>query len=501
MASHSRLYQSTSTMECEINELSYHVDASHKQACTDLEKASQFITDALQNEFQRNLAVRMIIHRLEDRAAENGRRLSEQVESNRQLKLQVDELQKQLQNKDKSLAQAKQSITMLKNELRDLRQQLHSQENSQRTIQEVTEWLQDGERQPNVVEEEGSVLQNPFVGIKEEVADGGYPCSQSVGDTDASTEHTNSSSADIKAELVKEEGEMLDMAPIDSPETSHSPDLVRPLRSSAQLVDCRETRLQQAATSDNYEEGEQPDTGRGSLPPLSAIPKFPAIPEIKVENGRPSECSSLGKDISSMSAMEKDHQDVKIEDQPNLEQEQDQHTSTGQAQQHCCKHCGKRFSQANGLRKHKCVHSGERPYECGHCGKRFSHPQNLSNHRRIHTGVKPYHCECGKSFTHSGSLKEHQHTHTGEKPYQCTECSRRFSLASSLRAHRRIHTGDKPYHCGQCGKSFTQAGNLMTHRLVHTGEKPHQCMECGRRFTQLGHLRRHQRIHTGDKPA
>ncbi|XP_063049111.1 myosin-3-like [Engraulis encrasicolus] len=189
-------------MECEIKAIFHHVDGNHKQTCSNLERASQLITEALQYEFRQNTTLHMLIHRLEERAAENGRSLSEQVESNRQLKLQVDELQKQLEDKDNSLTQAKQSITMLKNELRDIRQQLHSQENSQRTIQEVTEWLQDGESQPNAVKEEGSVLPNTIVGIKEEVADDGYPCNQS-DDTDDSTEHTDLSSADIKAEIVK----------------------------------------------------------------------------------------------------------------------------------------------------------------------------------------------------------------------------------------------------------------------------------------------------------
>ena len=61
-----------------------------------------------QNEVQRNMALRMLVHRLEDRASDSRRSLSEQVESNRQLKLQVEELQKHLQDKDNSLTQANQ---------------------------------------------------------------------------------------------------------------------------------------------------------------------------------------------------------------------------------------------------------------------------------------------------------------------------------------------------------------------------------------------------------
>ncbi|XP_063073774.1 MAP7 domain-containing protein 3-like [Engraulis encrasicolus] len=243
-------------MEYEINAISHHVAASHKQACSDLEKASQFITEALQNEVQRNTTLCMLIHRLEERAAENGRSLSEQVESNRQLKLQVDELQKQLENKDNSLTQAKQSIAMLTNELTDLQQQMQShqsscrmiqeglqqegesqpnvvriavltndladleellqshQSNCSRTIQEVTEGLQEGESQPNVVKEEDGPLQDVDAGIKEEedyaaVADG-YQCSQ-YDETNSAPEQITSSSADIKSEPVQEEDEKSDM--------------------------------------------------------------------------------------------------------------------------------------------------------------------------------------------------------------------------------------------------------------------------------------------------
>ncbi|XP_063073543.1 uncharacterized protein LOC134464030 isoform X2 [Engraulis encrasicolus] len=245
-------------MEYEINELSYHVDASHRQTCSDLEKASHFITDALQSEVRRNTGLCMLIHRLEERAAENGRSLSEQVESNRQLKLQVDELQKQLEDKDNSLTQAKQSIAALKHDVRDLQQQLHNRQNSQRTIQEVAEWLQqDGESQPNDVKAEGNSQQD--AGIKEEGADDGYPCDQS-DDTEISVEQTASSSADIKSERLQEAEDGSDMAPnVNSVMCQSSPDAVRASTSSAHEANsCAEQApLETDWTNDD---GENPNT-------------------------------------------------------------------------------------------------------------------------------------------------------------------------------------------------------------------------------------------------
>ncbi|KAL2085355.1 hypothetical protein ACEWY4_018675 [Coilia grayii] len=221
--------QCANTLECEINAISQHIDVSHKQACSDLQKATQFITEALQREVQRNMALRMLVHRLEERASENGRNLSEQVESNQQLKLQVDELQKHLQDKDNSVTQANQTISSLKNELKDLHQQLHSHQSNHRMIQEVTEWLQDGESQPMKVE--ADLLQNLAIGIKEEQDDAadaahddedGCQCSQSDG-ADPPTEQTTSSSADIKSELVQEPDEKSDVALVHSSEIKQCP--------------------------------------------------------------------------------------------------------------------------------------------------------------------------------------------------------------------------------------------------------------------------------------
>ncbi|XP_063048850.1 uncharacterized protein LOC134442823, partial [Engraulis encrasicolus] len=230
--------QNGHTLNSEINAIHQHVDASHKQTSADLEKVRQFISEVLQNEVQRNMALRVLIQRLEERASEGTRSLSDQVESNRQLKLQVHELQKHLEDKDHSLAQANQTVAFLKHQLKDLYQQLQSHQNNHRTIQEVTEWLQDDEANPNVVESEtgcssgqseapvpggssligrlsgGSpvigemqLLPTALSGIKEEEADAGYEHSQTDGDG-AQTERQQAVPlpVNIKLENMEDEG-------------------------------------------------------------------------------------------------------------------------------------------------------------------------------------------------------------------------------------------------------------------------------------------------------
>ncbi|KAL2102948.1 hypothetical protein ACEWY4_002116 [Coilia grayii] len=517
-------------MEREIDEISHHVDASHDQACIDLEKASQFISKALQNEVQRNMALRMLINGLEERVSENGRSLSEQVESNRQLKVQVDKLQKHLEHKDNSLTQANQTIAILKNELRDLQQQLQSHQSNHRTIQEGTEWLQDGESQPNVVKEEDGLLQNLVMGIKEEdVADeedDGYQCNQS-DEADNPTEQTTSLSADIKAELVQEQDEESDMAPVLSSEINQSPpdpaSLVKFFKLSVQVVDCCTIQHQQGTDGKNNEDGKEPKNGGGSQLSLSAVPKFTAIPETAMHNEKPYHCSFCGKSFSRKAWLKK-HLHIHSGDNPYLKR--DQHIDAGETpyqykpwgkslswegyleeDQHTvdkpyhCKHCGKGFWQAEALRRHESSHTKDKPYRCKQCGKCFSEAGNLRTHQRIHTGDKPYHCKhCGKCFSHSGNLRRHQHIHTGERPYPCGQCGKAFLQMEDLKRHQRLHSGDKPYHCEQCGKRFAQLHCLRVHHRIHTGERPYPCGQCGKAFLQMECLKRHHRIHTGEKP-
>ncbi|XP_063049138.1 zinc finger protein ZFP2-like isoform X4 [Engraulis encrasicolus] len=463
------------TMEYEINELSHHVDANHIQACTDLEKASQFLTEALLSETQRSSALRRLIHRLEQRAAENGRSLSEQVESNRQLKLQVDELQKQLEDKDNSLTQAKQSISILKNELRELQQQQQQQQQQQshqsshRTIQDVTEWLQDGESQTivaSIVKEEESVLQNPGVGIKkEEDAYDGYPCMQ-IEEDGITTEQTSYSSADIEVELPQVEDEMSDMAPVDSSEMSQSesPDPARSLRSSMQLVkrSTSATQDQQATTSKDHQDGKRPNAGRGSDRSLSTLPKFTAVPETEVDNWMPYRCTLCGVGFSRKTALKRHQQDFHKGDKRHLEQ--DQHT-----------------------------HTGEESYNRGHCGERSSWPDSFTQHTDVDSVAEPY-----QPLLHAHTRTTRTLVHTAERPYHCTICGQGFSQSSNFRRHQRIHTGDKSYRCGQCGRGFFRAAHLKDHLHIHTGEKPYHCNQCGKCFSRSGAVRRHQRIHEKD---
>ncbi|XP_041960216.1 uncharacterized protein LOC121718884 isoform X10 [Alosa sapidissima] len=232
-----------------MNEASQHMDMSHKQACIELERATQIITQVLQHEVVKNQELCMLIRRLEEKEAETGRSLTEQVESNKQLKLKIDELQKHLEEKHYSLIQANQTVVLLKTELRCLRQQLQSQQ-SNSSDQDVNERPRGGEIQIKQIKSPSSPLQSdqqtaadepldwseqmtsptsqiplmlsdcqnlmvlphsqtlldaPVSGIKEENAVHGYEeCSQ-YERADPRTQQTISSAGDVKTEQTQDE--------------------------------------------------------------------------------------------------------------------------------------------------------------------------------------------------------------------------------------------------------------------------------------------------------
>ncbi|XP_042649941.1 uncharacterized protein LOC104364205 [Tyto alba] len=110
-------------------------------------------------------------------------------------------------------------------------------------------------------------------------------------------------------------------------------------------------------------------------------------------------------------------------------------------------------------------------YKCVDCGKSFAWRNSMRRHRQIHTGEKPFKCRiCGKSFMESATLLCHWRTHTKEKPFLCTTCGKRFAWRSGLTIHQRIHTGQRPYPCSHCGKTFRQTYHLRRHQeTLHSG--------------------------------
>ncbi|XP_031419547.1 zinc finger protein 436-like isoform X2 [Clupea harengus] len=529
-----------------------HIDMmSHKQACLDLEKATQFITYALQHEVGRNQELCVLIRRLEEKEVETGRSLAEQAESNRQLKLKNDELQKHLEEKDNSLSQANQTVAFLKNELRDLHQQLRRQQSNHRTIQDVNESLQGGESQfkDEPMESYSSPLQSDQMTTAQE----SLVWSEPLVSSDAQSPLVLSSHHSLPVSSSAE-------SPLVSSHTLVSADAQRLLVSSHTLVSADAQRLLEAPVSgikeedaddgDEYNQPDRADPGTEQTPPPAEDIKTELMQEQEDKSSiplvlcsktdlsptdpmslcpvlcsktdlSPTDPMSLAR-LRSVSVVLVDYsrtQGRQRKDEENhTEQPETRKRSSasspefpaspsisGTEKEKCknysCSVCDKTFHFWTQFRLHQYGHTGRRPYCCALCGKRFTQKGSLKVHQRTHTGERPYHCTlCGKSFTQEGNLKLHQRTHTGERPYHCTQCGKSFTREGSLKEHQRTHTGERPYHCTQCGKSFTREGILKEHQRTHTGERPYHCTQCGKSFTREGSLKQHQRIHTGKRP-
>ncbi len=79
---------------------------------------------------------------------------------------------------------------------------------------------------------------------------------------------------------------------------------------------------------------------------------------------------------------------------------------------------------------------------CPVCLKKFKKPTQVRRHLCVHTGQRPHQCNlCGKSYTQRNSLLIHVRTvHAGERMFVCPFCAFSFSQKSNLTTHiERIH--------------------------------------------------------------
>ncbi|XP_062381216.1 zinc finger protein 282-like isoform X2 [Sardina pilchardus] len=472
------------------DEITQHIGMmSHRKACMDLEKATQFITQALQHEVVRNRELCVLICRLEEKEAETGRSLMEQAESNKQLRLEIGALKKQLKTKDNSLSEASQTVAFLKNELRDLHQQqqqmnqwythtythAHTPANQLTPAQEPLVWSE-----PLVPPDAHSPLVSPDTHSLLVSPDAHSllvsPDTQSVLVPSAGQRAAEVLVSGIKEEDPADAGEY--------GESHHSVDAVDPKTEqifSSAAVDPVDPRAEQTFSSaaDIKTEMLQGEEGMSKVGPASPTDPVP-----------PTGPTSLAQ-LRGVSVMLVDC--CRAQEQRGKDDENFRHGEEPENGFAAFPSMSEPPTpELDGSKRFSCPVRGLTPPSPSPSPSQLRRPPHVFKRKR------PLACsQCGKTFLHAATLRVHQRAHSGTRSHRCSYCLRNFLSEWDLQRHRRIHTGERPYHCAQCGKRFTRKDNLKSHQRIHLEDRTYVCSHCGKGFTREDYLRKHLRIHTG----
>ncbi|XP_076133064.1 uncharacterized protein LOC143115083 [Alosa pseudoharengus] len=533
-----------------MDEIHQHLGMSHKQACINLEKATQFITQAFQHEVGRNQELCVLIGRLEEREAETERSLMEHVQSNRQLTLKIEELQKLLEEKDNSLTQANQTVALLKNELRDVQ----SQQSNHRPVQEVKEWLQSGESQLKQMKTPCSPLQSDLLRPAEETLFWSEPpistniqsslvSSQEPSPLVSSDEENPLVRSNAKSQLVLFDGQPSQLLvwtdyqdPVSEIKEEEGSDRDGDYRQSVEGTDPRtEQTISSAAdikpellqepsplVSSNEENPLVPSNAKSQLVLFDGQPSQllvwtdyqDPVSGIKKEEGsdrdgdyrqsvegtdpRTEQTISSAADIKPelLQGQEKSNMAPvlcsKTDLSPSDQQALVQLRTVSVVLVDCCRTLGQQKTDDSNRKQPNTQ------------GSSLSSSETPAFPSMSHTETeksKKHSCSvCGRNFHFRSQLRKHHYVHTGRRPHSCSLCGRGFTLLKDLKRHQRIHSGERPYSCPQCGKSFVRRVHLKVHQHIHTGERQFLCTDCGKKFIYEVNLKIHQRIHTGEKP-
>ncbi|CAK1555955.1 unnamed protein product [Leptosia nina] len=136
-----------------------------------------------------------------------------------------------------------------------------------------------------------------------------------------------------------------------------------------------------------------------------------------------------------------------------------------------CEHCGKKFITRRLLLMHcRAKHGYEKTDKCSFCEYKASNAEQVKIHERLHTGEKPYVCkECNAGFHRKSSYLQHIAIHLPEKTVQCDQCPARFKSVTLMRIHKNRHRAPQyRYKCGVCDNSFARRRNAARHlQRVH----------------------------------
>ncbi|KAJ8704140.1 hypothetical protein PYW07_013434 [Mythimna separata] len=133
-----------------------------------------------------------------------------------------------------------------------------------------------------------------------------------------------------------------------------------------------------------------------------------------------------------------------------------------------CEHCGKKFITRRLLLMHcRAKHGYEKTDKCSYCDYKASNAEQVKIHERLHTGEKPFVCaECGAGFHRKSSYLQHVAIHLPDKNVQCDQCPARFKSVTLMRIHKNRHkTPQYSFRCRVCENTFVRRRNAVRHLM------------------------------------
>ena len=136
--------------------------------------------------------------------------------------------------------------------------------------------------------------------------------------------------------------------------------------------------------------------------------------------------------------------------------------------------CHKSYKSLQGLKYHKCSHTGDYRFSCSACKLGCASITALDEHNRAkHTGEKPFKCaHCDFSFAAKNNLKHHENTHlpkSAQQPFICEICSAIFHRKPDLTRHAKMH-GKHQFSCTICSMEFYRKDRFD----AHSASRKHQ---------------------------
>lgn len=153
------------------------------------------------------------------------------------------------------------------------------------------------------------------------------------------------------------------------------------------------------------------------------------------------------------------------------------------------------------MRRHKRIHTGDKPFLCTHCGKTFTQVANMKRHMLTHTSDvkdKLYPCPiCGvelasRADVRSHVARDHDQKKTSKLPeHDATVASAANQMQEENERKSTDHQapGEEAHACNLCDKVYVSNANLLDHmrraHVTNPAAKEHQCETCGKTFCQV----------------